>query len=238
MRRELISLQNSGQPLSTWKRKFILDPALQPCRSNVIQHDFGRGNYSDDWFHPTMAKMSEDAITANTATIDQFLNRLPLALDTSYVSDQPAQQHLVADGVSLKSVVEDLLVNYRVQGPVDSKDMIGLLLQLQKALERDGAETARVYRMRPSFTASRGLDDQGRIPSIRRLQQGPTRTPGGYSYPGDRAFVAPDRVTIQVHFFDLTEPPNDTIVRRAVPLLAVWVPRRMEADWVSQDQDT
>jgi hypothetical protein len=238
MRKELILLQRSGVPLASWKRKFILDPALQPCRSNVIEHDFGRGNYADDWFFPTMAKMSDDAIAANTRVVDSFLSRVPLAADTFYVSDQPAQQHLVADGVPLRLVVEELLVNYRVQGPVDSKDVIGLLLQLQKALERDNSEAARIYRMRPGFTAERGVDDQGRIPSIRRLQQGPTRADGGYSYPGDRAFVDQGAVTVQAHVFDLTEGegPNKVVVRRGVPLLAVWVPRRMEADWVSQDQ--
>jgi hypothetical protein len=92
--------------------------------------------------------------------------------------------------------------------------------------------------MRPNFRATRGVDDQGRIPDIRRLHQGPTRATGGHSYPGDRAFFAQDRVTVQVHYFDLTEPPNDTVVRTGVPLLAIWVPRRMEADWVSQDQSS
>jgi hypothetical protein len=52
MRRELQKIQASGQPLSAWKRAFVLSPDLQPCRRNVIQHDYVSGNYSNQWFYP------------------------------------------------------------------------------------------------------------------------------------------------------------------------------------------
>jgi len=237
MRDELKRIQSAGTPLRDWKRRFILDPALRPCRSNVIEHDYVRGNYSDDWFHPAMVKLSEDALVANRETVRSFVSRYPFAPDTSYVSDQPAQQHLIADNIPLRSVVEDLILNFRVQDAEDAQNIIGLLFQLNKVLEDNGTETVAVYQMRPSFTATRGIDADGRIPSIRRLHQGPTRQGGGYSYPGDRAFHDPQRVSVQIHVLNLEESPN-AIVRRAVPVLAIWVPRRMEADWITQHQPT
>lgn len=236
MRQELISIQNSGMPLSTWKRKFILDPSLRPCRANVIQHDFARGNFGNDWFYPAMVKMSAEAIAANNNALDVFIRTLRFEPDTSYLSDQIAQQHLVADGVPLKDVVENLLVNYRIQDATDSAKFVGLMLQFEKALERNGGELARVYQMRPGYTASRTIDDNGRIPSIGALQQGPTRSPTGYSYPGDRDFRDRERVSVQIHHFDLLEGAPSVVVRQNAPVLAIWVPQRMEMDWIAQDQ--
>jgi len=238
MRGELIKLQESGKPLSDWKRRFILDSDLKPCRANVIEHAYGRGNFSDDWFYPRMARMSPDAIEANTETVGTFLRSLDLKPDTTYPSNQPAQQHVVADDVPLSDILSKFLLDYRVQGARDTSDQLGLLLQLEKAVSANGGETGRVYHMRPNFKSRRGVDYQGRIGSIRRIQQGPTRAGGGYSYPGDFAFKDPDRVCAQVHFFDLTDGDNGPIVREAVPILTVWVPKRLEADWIVQDQPT
>ncbi len=236
MRKELIALQQSGEPLSDWKRKFILDPGLKPCRSNVIEHDYGRGNFSDDWFFPHMACMSAEAVTANTATVNAFLGKLKLDPDTSYVSPQKAQQHFVAEDVPLSEMVDKLLIDYRVQGARDTADHIGLLLQLQRAVEDDPSESGRIYNMRPNFKSRRTVDEQGRIGSIRRVHQGPTRAAGGYSYPGDFRFIDPARVCTQVHFFDLIDGDNGPVVRENVPILTVWVPKRLEADWIAQAQ--
>lgn len=237
MRAELIRIQNSGQPMAQWKRRFILDSDLKPCRRNVIEYDYGRGNYSDDWFYPRMAKMSEGAIEDNAKTVTAFLSSANLKPDTSYVSEQKAQQHLVNDNVPLSDILSGLLVDYVVQGPKDTSNQLGLLLQLEKAVAANPNETARVYHMRPGFIGRRGIDEQGRIPSVRRVHQGPTRADGGgYSYPGDLAFKDGDRVTVQAHFFDLTEGEMGNVVRTAVPILTVWVPRRLEADWLTQEQ--
>lgn len=236
MRTELIRIQNSGQPMSQWKRRFILDSDLKPCRKNVIEHDYGRGNYADDWFYPRMAKMSPGAIDTNTQTVVGFLRGVSLKPDTDFASDQIAQKHLVNDDVPLRDILSKLLVDYAVQGARDTSNQLGLLLQLEKAIAADPNETGRVYHMRPGYKGHRGVDEQGRIPSIRRVHQGPTRAEGGYSYPGDFAFKDPDRVCVQAHFFDLTEGDNGDVVRKAVPILTVWVPKRLEADWLTQEQ--
>ena len=101
------------------------------------------------------------------------------------------------------------------------------------------AETVRLYKMRPDYPAAqRGVDTSGRMGSIRRLLQGPTRSGGGYSYPGDLAFRDEDRVTVQLHTINLTEKQDnqDVIVARSVPTIAIWVPQRMSLDWITQDQ--
>lgn len=236
MRSELIRLQKTGESMAGWKRRFYLDQDLKPCRRNVIEHDWGRGNYSNDWFYPHMAKMSEGAIHDNSEVVTAFLASADLQPDTSYVSDNRAQQHLVNDDVLLSDIYSKLLVDYAVQGAGDNTNYLGFMLQLERAIAADPNETCRVYHMRPGYIGHRGVDKQGQIASVRRVHQGPTRADGGYSYPGDLHFRDPDRVTVQAHFFDLTEAGDTNVVRKAVPILTVWVPKRLEVDWLTQVQ--
>lgn len=234
MRWELQHLRDSGASLREWKRRFVLSRDLNPCRANVIEHDYVRGNFSDDWFFPKMVKMSQALTDTNQAVVNAFSGSLQFQADASYVSNQVAQQHEVCGNIPLERIMTDLLLQYRVEDARDTQEMLGILLQFSKALEQNPSETGRIYHMRPRYRAHRGLDQRGCIPSVRRLLQGPTRAGNSYSYPGDHEFRDTDRVTIQLHTFDLTE--NGTVVRHAVPVPVVWVPHRMALDWLTQHQ--
>lgn len=237
MREELRGVRDRGERLDTWKRRFILSDDLNPCRANVIQHDILRGNFADSWFFPHMLKMSDLVLRANRDACNDFCRSLTFVRDRQFT--QPAQQHDVCDDVRLTQIVDGLLLHYRVEDPTDTESFLGMLLQLSQALKANPQESACVYRMRPDYEGSRGLDDQSKISSIRRLHQGPTRSGGGYSYPGDHEFRDADRVSVQLHMINLTEKDpagNDAVVLRSVPVLAVWIPDRMSLDWVVQDQ--
>lgn len=110
MRGQLQTLQRSGKPLSDWKRAFVLSPDLHPCRKNVIQHDYARGNYSNKWFYPDVALAPEEVVEANRVTIRAFLDATPLALETD--QREPAQRHRAARAQSLAQVVERLIVPF------------------------------------------------------------------------------------------------------------------------------
>jgi hypothetical protein len=70
---------------------------------------------------------------------------------------------------------------------------------------------------------------------IDQFQQGRTATArGGQSYPGDAFFAAPDKVSLQIHEYDLTL--NDRPFARAVPLITVNVPAPLAAAWLVQVQ--
>jgi hypothetical protein len=237
MRTELRGIRDRGEPLSSWKRRFILSDELNPCRSSVIQHDILRGNFGSDWYYPRMVKMSDLVIRGNQQACADFCRGLTFARDTQFT--QPAQQHDICDTVSLRELVDNLLLQYRVEHYSDTERTLGVLLQLSQALRRSPDETVRFYRMRPGFPgAQRGVDANGKIGSIRRLLQGPTRSGSGYSYPGDFAFYDADRVSVQLHTINLTETQGvqEVVVAQSVPVLAIWVPQRMSLDWVTQDQ--
>ncbi len=75
----------SGCPLSAWKRAFVLSPDLQACRRNVIEYDYVRGNYSNQWFYPGIAEAPDEVLESNRATTAQFLAPLALEVDPDLV---------------------------------------------------------------------------------------------------------------------------------------------------------
>lgn len=232
MRRQLQEVQRKGEPLSAWKRAFVLSPDLQACRRNVIDYDYVRGNYANQWFYPGIAEAPEEVLGSNRTITSQFLAGLALEVDPDLADREPAQRHRVCRGLSLAQVVSDLIVPFRVTGAADSRSLVGVMLQLSKALEENGDEQCTIYQVSPEFTRSRAIDANGKI---NELFQGATRLAGGgYSYPGDSAFRDDDTVTIQFHNLQLRR--NDDVVVENVPVIAIWIPRRMELAWVSQHQ--
>ncbi len=232
VRRQLQKVQRLGLPLSEWKRAFVLSPDLQACRRNVIDYDYVRGNYSDRWFYPAIAEAPDEVLEANRATTARFLAGLSLEVRPDLASREPAQRHNVCRGLSLAQVVSDLIVPFRVTGAADSRNLVGVMLQLSKALEDDGEERCTVYQVSPEFPRSRAIDVNGKI---NELFQGATRlASGGYSYPGDAAFRDDDTLTIQLHTLQLRR--DDAVIAENVPVIAIWIPRRLELNWVSQHQ--
>ena len=232
MRRQLQELQRNGQPLSEWKRAFVLSPALQACRRNIIDYEYVRGNYADRWFYPTIAEAPAEVIEANRATTDGFVASLDLVQDPDTAGREPAQRHRVQRGLSLAQIVNDLIVPFRVTGAGDSRNLVGLMLQVSRALENNGGERCTVFQVSPEFPRSRAIDANGKI---NELFQGPTRlNTGEYSYPGDSAFRDDDTVTVQLHRLNIRRA--DETVAEDVPVMAIWIPRRLELDWISQHQ--
>lgn len=232
MRGQLQAIQRSGRPLSEWKRAFVLSPDLRPCRRNVIEHDFARGNYSNQWFYPAIALAPEEVIEANQATLRAFVEATPLVPDPDNEHREAAQRHRVARQLSLADVVERLIVPFRVTGAADTRELTGVMVQLSEALAENPEELCTVFEMSPEYPRQRAVDENGRI---NELFQGATRLAGGgYGYPGDTAFRDNNVVTVQLHHLDLKQG-GDVITQR-VPVLAIWVPSRLAISWVAQHQ--
>jgi hypothetical protein len=235
MRGQLQTVQDTGQPLNEWKRAFVMDRNLSPCRNNVLEFDYIRGRFADDWVSPRVVLGSDSAIADNRHAVAQFIGTLQLAPDEGHPDRTDIQRHTVCRNVPLLRAVEDLLVPMRITGTTDSQRNTGLLLQLSKALEDDPDEACTVYRMSGGARRERGVDDSGEVTN---LYQGEVpvypRERRGEIYPGDRAIRDPsDNVSIQIHTLDLTR--DGAVVAENVPVLAVWVPARLARGWIAQE---
>lgn len=234
MRSQLQQFQESGRPLNEWKRAFLLDGALRPCRNNVLEFDYIRGRFSDDWVNPRIVLASDPVLDANRQTVSAFIQRLNLADDQGHPDRTDIQRHQACEDVPLRRVMEELLIKMRITGMTDSQRNTGLLLQLSKALEDNPDEVCAVYRMSGGRNRQRGVDEDGEVTN---LFQGAApvhpRALRGTVYPGDRDIHHDENVSIQIHTLDLTR--DDAVIVGNVPIVAVWVPARLARAWISQE---
>jgi hypothetical protein len=233
IRGQLEDFHHNGRPLNEWKRAFLLDGRLSPCRNSVLQFDYIQGHFADDWVNPRVVLAPEPVLDANRRTVAAFINGLEWVEDQGHQDRTDIQRHLVSRDMPLRGVIAALLANMRVTGTTDSQRNTGLLLQLQKAVEADPHEVCIVYRMSGGRRRQRGVDDAGEVTN---LYQGAhpvqPREQRGSIYPGDHAIHSAENVTIQIHTLELTH--NNAVVAENVPVIAVWVPARLARAWLVQ----
>jgi len=239
IRGQLSDFQDTGRSLNEWKRAFILDLAMRPCRNNVLEFDFMRGRFSDDWVAPRVVLSSADVVRANRDAVAAFIQGLQFANNEGHAQRTDIQRHQVSVGVTLRYAIERLLVQMRVTGTTDSQRYTGMLLQLSKALDDNPDETCAVFRMSPASRRRRGIDENGEVTNL--FQGAAPVLPlerRGEVYPGDSAIREDGNVTIQIHTLDLTREEGGVqrVVMENVPVIAVWVPARMARGWLDQRQ--
>jgi hypothetical protein len=239
IRGQLSEFQENGRPLNDWKRAFILDNALRPCRNNVLQFDFMRGRFSDDWVAPRVVLSAPPVVQANRDVVASFIRDLQFVDNDGHRDRTTVQRHQLCPNVALRDAIERLLVPFRITGTTDSQRHTGMLLQLSKALEDNPDEVCTVFRMSPAARRRRGIDENGEVTN---LFQGAApvqpRERRGEIYPGDQAIREDGEVTIQIHTLDLSreEGGAQREVMRDVPVIAVWVPARLARGWLDQEQ--
>ena len=231
--RSLEEFSATGRPLHEWRRMFFLDDSLKPTRDNVLDIDYTRGPSADDWNYPLPPIHSQPSIEHNRRLVEKLTSRLTFNDDPGNDRRTPAQRHLVAYSVSLREVLEQVLVPWRILDPDDARDFMAVLLLIQRSIESNGDEHCRIYRMSDKRTEGRSLSD-GRIQPF----QGRNNNTG---YPGDRALHVPGRVTLQLHHYPRVSESPESLKRRQaiatnVDQLAIWIPSRIVRGMVIQPQ--
>ena len=236
MRNQLKLIQEENKPLNEWKRAFVLDSALRPCRNQVLEFDYLRGRFADQWVYPRVVYSPEDVVHSNRNTVDGFLNELNFSSDEGHPSRTQVQLHDVCRDVSLEDVVNRLIVPTRITGTTDSKHYIAILLILSNALESNPLESCTVYNISHGLARKRSINENG---EVSELFQGAApvkpRERRGEVYPGDRACRDETNVTVQIHTLDLFDDEKNQVIGN-VPIIAVWIPSRIGSGWLVQDQ--
>ncbi len=236
IRNQLGKIQDGGQSLNDWKRAFVLDKALRPCRNNVLEFDYMRGIYSNKWAAPRIAPILDSVISNNRSVVDNFLKSFKFVDADGHPKRTIAQKHRLCKNVPLHDVMKQLMIPIRITDRGDSQRHTGLLLQLSKALENSCQEVCTIYIMSP-FTKkhrSRGIDEKGEITNLFQGEApvNPAKERGTY-YPGDRNIRDIDNVTVQIHTLSIKKRKSNVVIHDDVPVIAVWVPARLKFNWVA-----
>ena len=186
--------------------------------------------------------MPDDVVSNNRSVVSQFADALNFEELPKHPNQTEYHHHIVCHGVLLRDAIEKLLVPFKVTSTIDSQHGIGLLLQLEEAVKNNPNETCSIYYFpkRRERTVSEITGEplqfyQGAAPPKTRKQGGRVITPGEI-YPGDRQIGKNDtHVAVQIHTLDLLDKQSSKFMEN-VPAIAVWVPKRLEAHWVVQNQ--
>lgn len=223
MREALREVRDSNNSLKNWKREFILSPELNPCRNNVIEHGYVRGDFANKWFTPNYIPNTVNILEINREIVDRFQKTIQFR--------ESDHNHDICRDVSLKRAIDELLGQYKFISPQESQNSTGLLLQLALALRNNSSEVCTIYKMNPSPRSRSAIN--GRIKQIFQGPNAKSKTKErGETYPGDGKIYDEDNVTIQLHTINIKGGVEN------VPVIAIRLPARMEGvPWLIQDQN-
>lgn len=235
IRKQLKIVETGNKSLNSWKRAFLLDLDLKPCRDSVLEFDYMHTKFSDKWVIPRVVFSSESVASDNRNTVLRFLDALSMRNDDGHVDRTDNQKHHVCDSVLIRDLLENLLVKLRVTGSTDSQMNTTLLLHLAKAIEKYPEEDCVVYRISPNEKRVRTLNGNGQISYLFQGAHPAKSSRRGEIYPGDALIRNDDKVSVQIHFLELQQDQN--IIISDVPIVAVWIPNRLACSIVVQNQE-
>jgi hypothetical protein len=208
VRRSLVA--HRGQPLSAWRRVFLLSAEMRPTRRNVLSEEGYRIPADKPWFlqrHPHTAQIPHNAMLLRQLENQVSLEELPEFFG-----------HLTAE-VALADLVNDVLGSYGVDAS-ESVNWYGQLVTLAGLIDKDPGARALVVRIRRRGGESeRKVDGNGIA-----LLQGRSSSKGKGAYPGDAQLVDSNLVTLQLHWINVKNGAQE------VPAIALHIPTPLRRD--------
>jgi hypothetical protein len=239
VRNGLLEHATTGAPLTDWKRKFMLDPSLQPTRAAVLDVPFARSSGESQWVWTRMPHDSTEAILANRGTVERFLGLLSLSYDPGSERRTEHEIHRWDPDVPLRTAMEELLTRVKLSNPNDSSAFTLLQILLGDHLAAHPDERCVVFEMSSGKTRDRSLNAKGEITN---LFQGaaPSKPREGLKvgdiYPGDRELATTLGIpVIQIHHVNV-KGPDKQVISEDVIAIAVYVPSTIARDLLVQDQ--
>ncbi|PTU57862.1 hypothetical protein DBB34_01710 [Sphaerisporangium cinnabarinum] len=242
MRRDLAQLDRGDLPLRDWRRSILLDPALNPTRRAVVRLELSSHHVRPGW-----ALVQERLYSGCGPDAE---GRAKLEALKSLASADPRDLRLdpAVRNVSVRTTwdaVAPALAGWRA-AETDKDRIYSLLLAIQEAakshhptevvfmnggaIRRRGPDTDSRQRIIAVTGDLTRVDDVDEL-SIGNLMQGADPADGSV-YPGDRAFVSRDAITLQVHALDVEVPSAASVQATA---LAIHLPEGFSSRVLLQD---
>nr|WP_314360701.1 Z1 domain-containing protein [uncultured Achromobacter sp.] len=210
--REALSA-NRGQPLSSWRRDFILTQLLKPTRANVV----GLGTRKipvNGWLVPSVMQRDDDSAGRNQTLLNnlvpQWMRKYGKPVNAAAVLKRATNSpHDVIQAVPLRAVLEDFLLDIQVRDPSDAEQHSAMLIVLSRALAANEALKVDVFLMNRLQTGYRTRQAGHGLPATHRyapINQYFSQSAGTLN---DRDHCFNDRISLQLRKFDLGTHQRD-----------------------------
>lgn len=219
-RSELRKIDETGEGLDEWLRKFVLDPNMSPTRAPVISVPHRRLNLAQGWrfkqerlFDPALPVLQDlirpqvDAWHSNSIVFD---------LDNRNV-DKGSSHHVAA--VDMRELLQTLWV--WPMHRLDREEFEVLLEGVAAFANRQSHLNAHVIFMGNLTERKRSADSRSTGPIERDWRVDNLHQGRSANYAGDSEMKTDDALTVQVHFVAPRKDKSDSKARTPVLALAI-----------------
>lgn len=233
-----------GYPLKEWARQFILDSSMKPTRKGVIGIPL-KEFLASGWIEPAAAHVDVKCVKANRDVFSAFREQLK-----AYPPGTPAQDahpdlfidkrlksepNLLYEAVPLEVVTRELLSKLEMGLQSDELERSAAIVALER-LRDEGQTCVDVFLIGNGHSQNRSKKKADN--AINQVAQG--KSPAGkvdtslLTYGGDRSFVAPERVSLHLRYFNLLNASTKLPEEQDVPWFAVHIPEKLENNFLLQ----
>lgn len=236
--------KNRGKPLQDWKRDIILTAALKPTRANVVGLGVRRIPVNG-WLVPRVLQRDDSAAEFNRGLLNRAVakwekNGAIRANAATVVKGVAISPHDVLEGVSLKSVLEDFLIDVMVREPVDHEEYVAMIVALTKLLAQRPSLEVDIFLMNRLETGYR-TREAGRGIKLAKDRFAPINQYFSQSagMVNDHGYCSDDRITLQLRKFNLGTVPREptTADVKNITWFALNVPSKLRKDLLIEKRD-
>lgn len=142
LRESLIAHQ--GQPLSEWKRDFVLNRAIKrPVRNSVVGRKLSKTRLSESWLAPSHMHEVEEIVQSNNAWMSQIERSLREQCVSQDGSDYPGwkdlrsgPKHRLFKDIPARKI-QEMLLGFRFAAPWDESKFLALEIAISLRLSNE-----------------------------------------------------------------------------------------------------
>lgn len=227
-----ILIKHRGEPLSKWRRDFILGEVLKPTRSNVIGIDTRRIDISD-WLVPKRLHRDRVAIKDNQKLLNFVSNKwrkeYPPIVDGVLLLQSvnfTSSNNEAISNIPLRVVLDDFLLNIQVKDPRDAEEHGAMLIALSAFLKEDESLKVDIFfmnKLQAQYRSRKGKTTADRLNVEAPINQYFSNSANALN---DKSFKSLNKIALQLRTFDLgtvVRDPSSTDIKNVV-WFAVHIP--------------
>jgi hypothetical protein len=231
--------ETRGQPLSSWRRDFLLTSMLNPTRPNVVGLGLRRIPV-DGWLTPRGLHRDSASVTANDKLFKDVLKEWKKEFGPAVKVSKLERfktatnlNHSVFEDVPLTRIMDEFLLNIGVKDPHDAEDASAMLIALA-SLRRGRAELkVDVFLMNDLQPNYRTRTTANRISPMNQYFSASANSLN------DKSFQSDTKITLQLRRFNLgtvARDPNSADIFD-VPWFALNIPSVLRKDTVIEERN-